>query len=93
MMARTLPAIWEGEEENDCLVTYLILLPHTPALFVTSLIQTGGHRTAATHGRVFETFKRARELISDRKTVTQAHLLACHVRVTRSLLFCLSFQR
>ena len=33
--------------ENAFLVAYLILLPHIPAFFVTSLTQTAGHKVAA----------------------------------------------
>ena len=40
------------------LVTYLILLPHLLALFMTSLTQTAGHKMAALTVGVFVTFKR-----------------------------------
>ena len=39
------------------LVTYLILLPHMPVMFMVSLIETAGHKMAAFDGRVFVTFK------------------------------------
>ena len=53
-------------EENIWLVTYWLLLPRMPSLFMTTLIQFTGHKLVApwaymsmgsTHGRVFVTFK------------------------------------
>ena len=35
------------EQRRVGLVTYAMLLPHMSALFITSLIQTAGHKKAA----------------------------------------------
>ena len=43
MLVCTLPR----RAEKGWLIMYLMLLPHRPALFMTSVIKTAGHKTAA----------------------------------------------
>ena len=55
---KCLSALWHLRAEIGWPVTYLTRLTHMPASFMTSLIETTGHKNGSSHGRVFGTFKR-----------------------------------
>ena len=49
--------LYSCRAEEGCFETYLVLLPHTVNLLMTSLIQSAMHKVAALTDMVFATFK------------------------------------
>ena len=72
---------------RDILGTFFFFLPHTPALFMTSLTQTAGHKNNdSTRGRVFTTFRR--RFFTNR---TRYRVKNCRGSLSLSLSLSLSF--